>query len=236
MFPRHTRSRLYALDERTGVTDSVPGRDINRLRIGFDASTVSITFFQALREFGTNNPSLELGLVEGDPETLLELLRTGTLDLALTTGTVLNVPADMALFTLPRRQLSILIPTDHSLAKAMQVDLALMNNDPIIVYDDHSRYSNRELALNACRRAGFKPPIVIETNSYTAMAAMVATGRGYAICPDDPNLLGFRSAITMIPLLQSWDTAGTLAVLLRASDCPYRDEFLLCFTSKHRSR
>jgi len=236
MFLRNSRSNLCVLDALPTTSGNSAKADVNSFRIGFDTASVSITLFQALRQFGVNYPSLVLDLIQADPAKLMGLLKSEMIDLALMTAAPLRLPADMASLPMPRRQLSLLLPVDHLLAKAMQVDLALMNTDPLIVYDDRTSYSNRELALRACQRAGFKPHTVIETNSYAAMAGMIAAGRGYSVCPDDPNLYTLRSAMSIVPLFQSWDSPGTLSMFLRTSDPTYRDEFLRSFTSKHRSR
>jgi DNA-binding transcriptional LysR family regulator len=236
LFLRRSKKILSFTDEAIREATSLAAPNAFQLRVGFDEASVSPPLFQALHDFGTANPTLSLSLVEASPRSQMEQLRSGGLDLALIAPGVLELSDDIEEFSLPRRRLHVLINALHGLATAVQVDLASLEKDPLIVYDDRYIRGSKSRALNACRRAGFEPPLVIECNSYAAMAGMVAAGRGYGLCPDDTNLSIFKAAIKSIPLLQSWDSPGTSAIWLRSVSSAPRDGFVQCFAGKHRSR
>ena len=204
-------------------------------KVGFDYDSISVSMFQALSDFGLNNLAVKLSLVELPPRTLLEHLRTGALDMAITETGVVDLTEEFEELVMQKKRLQILLNAQHKLASCSQVDLASLADEPLIVLRDKLIGNSKIRAIKACRRSGFEPPIVIECNTYAAMLGFVAAGRGYCLHPNNGDFSLYKSVVRIVPALQVWEVPGSSLLWLRSTESHIRDLFVQSFTEMHRS-
>src|SRR5262249_48385993 len=119
----------------------------------------------ALALFNQRYPALELVLREGGTQTMLGLLETGEVDLAVVT---LPIAASrhregrrsLHVTTLFTEELVVVVPPAHRLAGRISVAFTELADESFLLYP--RGYGMRDNTLAACQRAGFTPRIVLD--------------------------------------------------------------------------
>ncbi|BDZ50907.1 LysR family transcriptional regulator [Frondihabitans sucicola] len=179
---RHAVHVQAALDAAQQELDDLSGTTTGAVRIaGFPSA--SPTLVPALLSgMRLANPGLSVSYVEVEPPEALELLRSGSVDLALT----FSYPGDGRDTTSPESDTVVETPLyrDTMLAVA---PVGVIGED-VLASLDGARFIGgcprcRGHLLAACRRAGFEPEIVLETDNALAVTGLVAAGLGVALLP-----------------------------------------------------
>ena len=134
----------------------------------------------ALRE---RFPKVSVLMQECDPPQALPRLLAGDVDLAICYDyPSVATPPDprLRIASLATDRMAVAVPAGAVATRRGQVPLAELAADQWIAPGP----SLCRTALNeACRRAGFTPDVVSETNNYQAMIGLVAAGVGVAVVP-----------------------------------------------------
>lgn len=131
------------------------------------------------------HPDVELVLGVAEPDDALHDLRRGGVDVAVVVepfGPDAAPDDDLARTHLLDDPFEVLLPLDHPLAGAVEVDLALLAGDPWVGTGSAPGWC-QAIALDACRRAGLAPAFVVEADDYPATQGFVAAGLGVAVVP-----------------------------------------------------
>jgi DNA-binding transcriptional LysR family regulator len=136
-----------------------------------------------VRQFTDANPRVDVELVEGDQDALLERLKTGGSSVALTYD--LQLPAEIAfepLVDLPPRAM---LPAGHRLALRKRVDLSELRAEPHILLD---LPISRDYFMSLFTEAGVEPTIGARSEHPETIRTMVANSFGYAIVNARPRI------------------------------------------------
>jgi LysR family transcriptional regulator, benzoate and cis,cis-muconate-responsive activator of ben and cat genes len=165
------RALLAAADE---LTQEMRGAAA-RLRLGHYGSLWLDHFAAGLRRFTRRHPEVALQPVDLTPGALPAALRRGEVEVALLgqvqpalrkefgTALIASVPAQLVL------------PADHPLAKRRQLPLAALREATWVSWDEMDFPGRKQLLVDACRAAGFRPRITHLTDSIASMLVRVAT-------------------------------------------------------------
>src|SRR6266545_2998149 len=136
---------------------------------------------------------LQLVLREGGTQTMLALLETGDVDLAVVTLPVARRGLHVTpLFT---EELVIVVAPDHPLAARESVALSALANESFLLYP--RGYGMRDKTLEACQQAGFTPRVVLDGGEMDMVLRLAEAGLGIALMPrlaldSAPNLVALR--------------------------------------------
>lgn len=139
-------------------------------------------------------PKVSLGLRQGNPTQICEMVEAGDADIAIGTETTRTFPHLVMLpcFSLSR---SIVAKRDHPLLKVKKLTLEEIARYPIITYDP--AYSGRWKVMDAFRQAGIAPRIVFGAVDADVSKTYVELGLGIAILTtvafDKVHDVGLRS-------------------------------------------
>lgn len=134
-----------------------------------------------LRRFAARFAETRVKLHEGHVQGLLEGLRSGRFELALTYD--LNLGPDLQFEELAEVPLHVLLPVDHRFAAAEAVSLRELVDEPLVLLGlPHSR----EYFLSVLYSLRLEPRIAHETPSFEMVRGLVANGYGYAIMHSRP--------------------------------------------------
>ncbi|WP_280243318.1 LysR substrate-binding domain-containing protein [Nocardia abscessus] len=177
-----------------------------RVSVGFVGTATYDVLPRLTRMVRTELPDIDLR-VRGEllsPQ-LLDGLATGEYDLALVRPQPSSEPGpqrglhhllapspdapSIVLETLRTEQVLAVIPINHPLAQTDPVDLAALNGETFITHPSGDRSTMHHLVLDACARAGFRPP-VLEVSETATLAVSVAAGLGVALAPEPVRSLG----------------------------------------------
>jgi LysR family hydrogen peroxide-inducible transcriptional activator len=146
-----------------------------------------------IQRFRRQHPFIELVLREESSEDVAELVESGAVELGFLQLPVNRTTFDLQeLFTEP---FVVLVPPQHPLAGRRGVRLAQLAGEPFISYKGKAR----NVALEACRNAGFEPRIACESGELETVRALVHAGLGVAILPKMAVATHINKA-TILPL------------------------------------
>lgn len=149
-----------------------------KLRIGHYGTLWLNYFTPALRRFAKTHPDIGLQPVDGMPGDLPELLRRGEIDVALIglmTGKLARDFHSRRVAALPAL---LAMSSADPRAKKRKIRLGNLTDAEWVSWDEKAFPGRKQLLLDACRAAGFRPKIVHETDSIASLFARVATGGG----------------------------------------------------------
>jgi len=153
------------------------------LRLGFIGAFLDDLIAPAVREFTRQNPRTQVSLFDLPPQGQLERLRAGELDAAI----LANIePRDQKKFRgrdLLRNRMAAVVPAAHRLAGEKSVRLADLSKEDWLSLSDAHFPGRRAFLDDACRRAGFRPLSVKDTDTLPLMFAGIANGEGVGIAP-----------------------------------------------------
>ncbi|WP_433287877.1 LysR substrate-binding domain-containing protein [Pseudonocardia sp. CA-142604] len=133
-----------------------------------------------LRDFRATHPDVRFTLVQGPHPLLLERLRSGDADLALTSP----LPDEPGLLAEPldEEELRLAVPADHPLATRREgVALAEAAREPFIGFQ---RGLGMRGTVDAwCREAGFVPRVAFESGDAETLRGLVGAGLGVGLLP-----------------------------------------------------
>jgi DNA-binding transcriptional LysR family regulator len=133
-----------------------------------------------LRDFRATHPGVRFDLMQGPHSLLLDRLRAGDADLALTSP----LPDEPGLVAEPldEEELRLAVPADHPLAtRSGGVALAEAARDPFIGF--LPGFGMRDTVDAWCREAGFVPRIAFEGGDVETLRGLVGAGLGVALIP-----------------------------------------------------
>ncbi|MEU3598340.1 LysR family transcriptional regulator [Streptomyces sp. NPDC006798] len=150
-----------------------------RVAFGFLHTMGSETVPGLLRAFRADHPKVRFTLVQNYGEAMLGGLRTGELDLCLTSP-VPDAP-DLVSRRLDEQRLRLVVPDDHRLAGRRRIRLAEAADDVFVTLEPG--YGLRRITDDLCTQAGFTPKIAFEGEEAETLRGLVAAGLGVALLP-----------------------------------------------------
>lgn len=113
---------------------------------------------------------------------LVERVRSGELDIAIV-GDIVTPSADLAVETVGREPMIVVLPAAHPAAQKTEVDLAELGDTPLF----WSSRTDNPAFYDKCERTfksfGYAAPRRLEPKDFTVLLASVAAGEGVALCP-----------------------------------------------------
>jgi DNA-binding transcriptional LysR family regulator len=175
------RAALAAAMAIRQAVDGVSALVRGRLVIGMVTACTVKPLFDALATFHAVYPGVELTLIEGSSDRLIERVRSGDLDLALT-GTAGAPPPGLQTLPIISEGLVAAVPPGHPLAEhqpTRRASLAAVAAHPIICLPEGTGI--RTVFDQACAAAGLRPEITLQASAPGAVADLAVRGLGVAV-------------------------------------------------------
>jgi DNA-binding transcriptional LysR family regulator len=150
-----------------------------RVAFGFLHTMGSETVPELIRAFRVDHPKVRFTLVQNYGEAMIERLRSGELDLCLTSP-VPDAP-DLVARRLDEQRLRLVVPDDHRLAGRKRVRLAEAADETFVTLEPG--YGLRRITDALCAEAGFAPRVAFEGEEAETLRGLVAAGLGVALLP-----------------------------------------------------
>lgn len=182
-----------ALAELTAAADELAGdadRTHGRVTLGFLSTLGTEAVPRLLRGFRDAHPGIRIELVQGRHEMLLDRLRQGVADLALTSP--LPDEPGLTSVALADEELRLAVPSGHRLDPGAgpdrALDLAEAADEPFVGFAPG--YGLRGTVEAWCRQAGFAPRVAFEGGDAATLRGLVGAGLGVALLPRAPEVPG----------------------------------------------
>lgn len=167
------RLLLKHAEEFSKTAEALGGVERGEIAVGC-FPTLAARFMPSLMlEFARLHPLISLHLEEGDQEQMMRDLAQGRIEMAITYSQ--NVPSGIE--TKPLMQLPpvVVLPADHRLARAADVSLTELEDEPLIILDSGT------YALSLFKALGLQPNIALRLKSFELIRGLVARGLGYSV-------------------------------------------------------
>ena len=155
-----------------------------RIALGCCPTLRPFLLAQVLELLGTTHPEISLQIHVGDPESLHQWLRDGTIDV----GLMYDLNCDSAVYSkhhLTSFHPHALISESHPLADEPSISLDELVNEPLILLDHaHSTDSLASLFQHSQKQ----PNIKHRVNDFELVRGLVSLGNGYTILNARPDL------------------------------------------------
>jgi DNA-binding transcriptional LysR family regulator len=157
--------------------------ELGSLRVGFTSTaTFNVVVPSAIRNFRRAYPEIYLTLEEANTTRLVTGLREGALDAVfLRPGT--PDTGELQLRRLPEEPMVVALPKRHSAAGQQEIDLALLKDDPFLLFPREIAPMIYDTVVDACRKAGFEPIVGQVAPHFTSIVNLVAAELGVSIVP-----------------------------------------------------
>lgn len=169
---------LTELDNLKGVGDDFAEVGAGHLTVATTHTMARYVLPKVVEKFIRKYPSIRLGLRQGNPEQVCELIESGEADIGIGPDTMREFASlvEIPCFPLSR---SVVAKTGHPILKARELTLEEIAKYPIITYDP--AYSGRWAVMDAFRKAGIEPNVVFGSVDADVSKTYVELGLGIAI-------------------------------------------------------
>lgn len=162
-----------------------------------------------LAGFLSAHPGLEIRLRQGGSDELIELVRTGRLDIAFVSRPA-RAPEDAVVGALDAEPLVLACALDHPLAARAAAKLADLTQEQFV--DFPPDWGSRDLADRALAAAGVERRVALEVTDVHSLLDLVAFGLGVALVPQSFSVKTDR--VRFIDLegdVPAWETVSVTA-------------------------
>jgi LysR family hydrogen peroxide-inducible transcriptional activator len=189
-FIEYAREILAKVETAKQCINAHAGLLKGTVTIGTITTLPKIDFGRMLASFYSKYPGLTLNIIQEGSIKLIELLRTGDIDVAFVTLPPMTYE-DLDLYHLSEDEYVLVASANHPFAKRKVVDLAEARNENFIFHKKtQSMYS---ICMQACIKAGFKPKIFCYSSGASISFGMIRAGLGIGFFPTE-DMRAFRSS------------------------------------------
>ncbi len=132
-----------------------------------------------LRKFRAQYKEVDLRVITGTTETMLRLLRTREIEIALLTLPI--IAADLEVWPVLKEEMVVVSAGKHPLARERSVDPRALARHPLILYESGS--NTRKVVDEFFLAEQVPVNVIMETENVEIIKSMVAAGLGVTIIP-----------------------------------------------------
>ncbi len=185
VFLVEVRVALESAEKAVRVAQDVARGASGTIDIGFVGSIMYEPRFPVLlKDYRDARPDVRLLLHEMAPLLQIEQVAAQHLDIAIVRSPLPAVlPEGLESFVLASQRLVVVLPRDHRLAEAQDLQLADLSGDSFLSFDDPPGVGLGHAVLSLCREAGFEPDICLRVSEIGTLISLVAAGHGVSLMP-----------------------------------------------------
>jgi LysR family transcriptional regulator, benzoate and cis,cis-muconate-responsive activator of ben and cat genes len=212
IFLDEARAVLQRADEAVKKARAAIGDARGEIHVGYAPSLTVQILPLTLRAFQEKFPKVRVALHDLSTEEMLDQLRNGKLQVALTVRLGRNAMRGLDSVELARYPMRVAVAHKNPLSKLKSVSLAQVADEPLIAYQraDYPEYHAMLDKLFAT--VGRKPRIAEEHDGVSGIVLAVESGGGFALMPScvqclvGPRLklLPVSSAVPEVPVAAIW--------------------------------
>ncbi|WP_442601594.1 LysR family transcriptional regulator [Paenibacillus sp. KN14-4R] len=192
-------------DLSTSVNELV---HVNRgkVKMGLLPTVGALLFPRIMANFKKEFPRIDIQMEEYSAKHVEAQVAKGTIDFGVTV-----LPVDSHLFEtvfLHAEELVVIVNSEHRLAKHESISLVECQDESFILFSEE--FALHDVAMQACRQAGFEPKVAYMTSMWDLVCEMVATQFGISLVPKSMAARLNNHRVHSIPISTphiAWDWA-----------------------------
>ncbi|NUW37746.1 LysR family transcriptional regulator [Nonomuraea sp. SMC257] len=177
----YARAALRAVAGARQVVDELTGLLRGHVVMGAVSLPGVLDVPGLLADFHDAHPAVEITLKEADPETVVQEVRSGRMDLGLF-GLGPGVPPGLDAQIVVSQPLVAAVSRDHELAGRPGIELADLEGRALLCLPPGTGL--RAALEEGCAAAGFRPRVALEASEPLVLARLAARGLGVAVLPE----------------------------------------------------
>ncbi|MFC3882152.1 LysR family transcriptional regulator [Bacillus songklensis] len=181
LFLSHTVTAMKAIDYAKQQIDEYLDPERGTIKIGFPTSLASHLLPTVISAFKDKHPNVAFHLRQGSYKFLIDAVKSRDIDLAFLGPVPVN-DHDIEGHILFTESISALLPTSHPLAERKSLRLSDLKNDSFVLFPEG--FILHQIAVDACKQAGFTPNISSEGEDLDAIKGLVSAGMGVTLLPE----------------------------------------------------
>ncbi|OIJ17244.1 LysR family transcriptional regulator [Anaerobacillus alkalilacustris] len=193
----HSKAAIKAIDYAKEKVDEYLDPEFGTVKIGYPTSLANHLLPTVISAFKTKHPKISYHLRQGSYASLIESVKSGELDLAFL-GPVPESTADIEAHVLFSENISVLVPANHPASDKKSLSLSDLKHDDFVLYPNG--YVLRQIAVDACKEAGFEPNVSAEGEDMDAIKGLVSAGIGVSLLPNGTFYDRTSSLTVQIPI------------------------------------
>ena len=219
LYVETAKNILDLKDQLSNQMEDISNCKKGRLTIGLSAFRSAYIMPKILPRFYEKFPGIEVILSEGNSVKVEDLAIKGTTDIS-----IMALPIKTELFSyepILREKILLAIPPQHPFAKKIKnqyyskntypvISLEELRDEPFILLKQHQKL--HQIAISLCKQAGFKPKIILESESIEATHALVSSGMGISFIPDTITLFPQTATTPIYFLIKDLEPTRTLVL------------------------
>lgn len=218
-----SRTVLGAAHTLTENAKLLRGGDSGTLRVAAPAQMMERVFSAFLHQYGRRRPNIQIRLTEAAGPKMLTMLERGDIDLAVGLRRLMS---DNRFETIPLPAVEFLAAshTSFNFGKGRTLEVSMLATYPLLLLEPTYLFRNTFDA--ACRLAGFKPNIFLESRTAHSLLSLAQARHGVAVVPSvaptahynlEIRRIQHRGKVLREPQCIFWDSRRALA--------PYASDF-----------
>jgi DNA-binding transcriptional LysR family regulator len=192
VFLEHAQRVIAAADETVVAVRQAGEGKLGHLRIGFPSTAVPAVVRRIVRTFRSRFPGISYSLTARSDGRLLELLRQDRVDLAIL-RTRAPTDDDLEFRLICEEPLVVVVPRRHRLARARQIHLASLRDEPLVLFPREQYPAMYDYILRLLSDAGVHVSLI---DQYRSLENRYAAARA-------------RHAVALVPAATAAQVKGT---------------------------
>ncbi|MEK4375920.1 MULTISPECIES: LysR family transcriptional regulator [Bacillus] len=180
-FLDHVRTALKAIDYAKEQIDEYLDPHKGTVNIGFPTSLASQVLPSVISAFKQEYPEVDFLLRQGSYKFLIEAVKNRDIDLAFL-GPVPTNDSQIEGNILFSESIYALLPVSHPFSGQRSIHLSDLRKDHFVLFPEG--YVLRQIAVDACKQAGYEPTISSEGEDLDAIKGLVSAGMGVTLLPE----------------------------------------------------
>lgn len=222
-FLPQAQALLTQAEEARLLAREVAAGAVGRVRIGTIGSMLYRGLPEWLRRFHARHPRIEVVLSELNSGEVADALTRDEVDVGFLQTD--RLPQAIASLPVGSDPFVCCLPEDHPVARRRQVPLALLADEPFVLFSRRVSPEAYAGIVEMCRAAGFAPRVRHEVRHWLSVVSVVSRGMGVAVVPGPLKATGMAGAVFR-PLTDSSARSDVFCAWMAGADRPARDRFL----------
>lgn len=195
------------------------------LVIGYIPTILESFLGKTLQRFGLVHPEVAVRFQEMPPSEQVRALRDGAIDIAFMGNPPDELDSEFVVKCVKKVLIAAVLPDTHLLAHKSSINLASLEAEKFIGMSEEKFPGRNSRILDTCHEAGFTPNLHLEADSHSSMIALVATGQGVAVMPNEAGALP-HPQVVFVPLHHPIYYARSTAMWRKETPTKSLDKYL----------
>lgn len=181
LFLEEARDVLRRADESVKKVQALARGEYGELNIGYSPTPTVEILPPALAGFQKANPDVRVLLHDMSSDEIVDGLRNGGLQLALTAWPSAEYHPDVEFESLRTYPICAVLPASHPLARLKTIPLEKFATEPLVTLNRKNYPDAHAMLDQLFRSLGIKPRIALECDSGSSVITAIESGRGIAL-------------------------------------------------------